>query len=140
MACNGVHELINSGDWEGVLWTCFVKVYVVDADSSFPIRFFDHDHICKPLRIVNFPDEPSCEQLSYFFVYGPVALKVELSTLLNNGLMRRINIEPVGYDRMINFRHVLMRPSVDVLVFFEETNELVPKASRQLQSDLDRML
>ena len=89
---------------------------------------------------MNFLDDPGCEQLSYFFIYGCVMPGVELSALLNDGLMHRIHIEPVGYDRRIDSRHVLMRPSEDVLVFFEETDELVPEASRQLRSDLDCVL
>ena len=33
-----------------------------------------------------------------------------------------------------------MRLSEDIPVFFEETDKLVPEASRQLRSDLDRAL
>ena len=54
--------------------------------------------------------------------------------------MRRIHIEFVGYDRMVDSMHVDVGPSKDVLVFSEETDELVPEASRQLRSDLDSAL
>ena len=95
MTCCSIHQLINSGDREGVLWTCFIKVCVVDADSPFPVGFFDHDYICKPFKIVNFPDKLCYEQLSDFFVYGRVAFGVEFSLLLNDEFVCRIHVEPV---------------------------------------------
>ena len=83
---------------------------------------------------MNFPDELGCEQLSNFFVYGCVTFRVEFSSLLNDGFVRRIHVEPVDYDQWVDSRHVLMRPSEDVLILSEEADELVSEASRQLRS------
>ena len=43
-------------------------------------------------------------------------------------------------DRRVDAKHVCIRPYEDILVFSEETDQLIPEASRQLRSDPDRAL
>ena len=61
MALGGIHKLIDSLDWEGVLWTCLIEICIVDADPPFSIGLFDHDYICEPLRVMNLLDKLACE-------------------------------------------------------------------------------
>ena len=140
MARGGIHKLIDSRDWEGVLWTCLVEICIVDADPSFSIGLFNHDYIRKPFRVMNLPDKLSCEQLFNFFVDCRVVFGIKPSAFLDDRLVRGVNFKPVCYDVRVNSRHVLMRPGEDVFMLFEETDELVPEASKQLQSHLDRVL
>ena len=98
MTCGSVHELVNSGNQEGVLWACFVEVCLVNADPPFSIWFFNHNYICKPFGVVNFPDKLGCEQLPNLFIYGCVSFWIELSALLNDWFVRGIHVEPMDYD------------------------------------------
>ena len=84
MAGESIHELVNSGNGEGVFWTCLVEVCIVDANLPLSIGLFDHDDICKPVRIVHFPDELGCEVC--------IALWIELTVLLYDQFVRVIHV------------------------------------------------
>ena len=41
-----IHELINSWEWEAVLWASFVEVSEVDTGSQLAIGLLDQDNVC----------------------------------------------------------------------------------------------
>ncbi|KAI5323668.1 hypothetical protein L3X38_032740 [Prunus dulcis] len=54
----GIHELVNSRQWEVVFRACFVEVNVIDADSSFGLFLFRHqNNVGQPLRVGDLFDE-----------------------------------------------------------------------------------
>ena len=61
-------------------------------------------------------------------------------TFLDDMLVHGVNVKPVCYDVKVNSRHILMQPGEDILMLFEEIDELVPEASKQLRSHLDPVL
>ena len=85
-------------------------------------------------------DKVGWEQLFNFFINCCVALRIKSSTFLDNWFVSWVNIESVGYDGRIDSWHILMQPSKDILMLLKEIDELVPEASRQMRSHLDRAL
>ena len=69
-----------------------------------------------------------------------IPFRVEPVTLLNYRLVGRIYVKPVNYDRCIDVEHVFMGPSEYVFMLFQEVHEVIPEASKQLRSNLDRSL
>ena len=59
---------------------------------------------------------------------------------MDNRLVGGIDVEPVDDDGRIDPKYVFIRPFKHVFVLFEEADELVSEASRQLRSYLDRVL
>ena len=55
--------MVNSGQGEVVLQASAIQIYEVDARSPFPVCLFDHDDVGQLLRVIDFPDEVSGEQL-----------------------------------------------------------------------------
>ena len=86
---------------------------------------------------MDFSDKVSYEQLFDLFINCCIVLGIESAAFLDNRFVSWIDIEYVGNDGRINPWHVFTRPSKDVIMFLEESDELVLEATRQLRSHLD---
>ncbi|KAI5324121.1 hypothetical protein L3X38_033194 [Prunus dulcis] len=52
IARSGIHELVNSRQWEVVFRACFIEVGVIDTDSPFALFLFRHqNNVGQPLRV-----------------------------------------------------------------------------------------
>jgi hypothetical protein len=60
----GVYNLIYSGKWIRVFWTCLIEVGVVDAHPKLPVSLGDNDRIGQPHWMVDLLDETSLQQLA----------------------------------------------------------------------------
>ena len=87
-----VHKLVNPKQREAVLRAGVIKICEVDAHSLFPICLFDYDDVGQPLRIVDFPDEVSSEQLVHLVDDYFVSFRSENSSFLLDRLLLRIHI------------------------------------------------
>ena len=87
-----VHKLVNPKQREAVLRAGVIQICEVDAYSLFPICLFDYDDVGQPLRIVDFPDEVSNEQLVHLVHDYFVSFKSEKSSSLLDRLLLRIHI------------------------------------------------
>ena len=87
-----VHKLVNPGQREAILPAGVIQICEVDAHSPFPVCLFYHDDFGQPLRIVDFPDEVSSEQLVHLVYDCFVSFRSENSSSLLNRLLLRIHI------------------------------------------------
>ena len=108
MPSGGVHKLVDSWQWEEILWAGFIEVCIIDTNPLFSVRFLYHHHIGQPLGIMGFPNELSLEELADLLANRRVPLGVESAALLNDKLVGQIYIEPVDDDRRINVGNLFM--------------------------------
>ena len=84
--------MVNSGQGEAVLQASAIQIYEVDAHSPFPVCLFDHDDVGQPLRVIDFPDEVSGEQLVHLVHNYLVSFKGEDPPSLLDGLLLGIHV------------------------------------------------
>ena len=69
MASRRVHKEGDVREWIVVFWAWLIQVNEVYAHSPLTVRFFYHDHVGQPFRVVDFSDEICLQQLAYLFSY-----------------------------------------------------------------------
>ena len=111
-----------------------VRRCIIYTDSPFSICLLDHYHVGERFWVMGFPDKVGFEELVDLLTDICISFRIESSALLNDRFMVQIYVEPVDNNRRINVEHIIIGPRKHVL---EEVHEFPPKASRQLQSNLD---
>ena len=82
MSDGGIYYLIYPGQGKTIIWVDVIQVSVVDTNSSFSSFFWDHNHVCQSIGILNFFDKSNCQQLVYFSLNDLLFIRMETSDLL----------------------------------------------------------
>jgi hypothetical protein len=91
----GIDYLVYARQRERILGTRLVKASIVNTHSPFPILLLYKDGIGKPVRVIHFLDETSCQELGDLLIYGPTPLIIETAQALVHGLGTRPDAELV---------------------------------------------
>ena len=67
MSYRSIHQLVNSRNGEGVLWTDFVQVRKIHTHSPLPVFLFSHYYVGQPLGVENFLNSSSLLQLVHLY-------------------------------------------------------------------------
>ena len=86
MRDSGIHYLIYPGQMKTIFWVDVIQVSVIDPTSLFSFLFWDLDHVCQLIGILNFSDKPNCQQLVYFGLTDLLFIRMETSDFLSNRL------------------------------------------------------
>jgi hypothetical protein len=81
-----INYLVNAWQRERILGTFHIKASIVNTHSPFPILLFYKDGISKPVGVIHFLDETSCQELGDLLTYGPTPLIIEIAQVLVHGL------------------------------------------------------
>ena len=86
MLGSGIHYLIYPGQMKTIFWVDIIEVSIIDTTSLFSFFFWDHNHVCQLIGILNFSDKPNCQQLVYFGLIDLLFIRMEASDFLSNRL------------------------------------------------------
>ena len=62
MPCCCITYIVDLRKGEHVFWASVIEVRVVQGNSPLPILFEDNHNVGQPFGLLNFSDEPCCEE------------------------------------------------------------------------------
>ena len=92
---SGVHDLVDAWQGEGILWTGFVDICIINAQPPFSIRLVHHDRIGQPRWMEHSSHQTRCFQFLDLLCDELLLFQSLLSDLLLDGPRMRTDSKVV---------------------------------------------